>query len=269
MAVADPGLVESTFGRPVVRGPDGDVRVRDVIDRLLDAGVRVYVVGGTPRDWLSGRVSQDVDLSLDRDLSSVHGLLREAFPGIDPLVAHAERFGTLRWGDPKMGELDFNILRSYEDIQNGEMYKTTFVPRSDLAADCRMRDFSINGLYYDCRSGELLDPLGCGLDDLRTGTLRLINHPTVLAGNHRMSFRVLQFLARGYSPAPETTAYLDTQLDRDIQGMGFRLIRWITDHVIDRGGDLARFRADLEGRVREPASREVLEQVFSVLDGGR
>lgn len=265
MARPDPGLVASTFGRPVVRGPAGDVRVRDVIDRLLDAGVRVYVVGGTPRDWLSGRVSQDVDLSLDRDLSSVHGLLREAFPGIDPLVAHAVRFGTLRWGDPEMGELDFNILRSYEDIENGEIYKTTFVPRSDLAADCRMRDFSINGLYYDCRSGEVLDPLGRGLEDLRTGTLRLITHPTVLAGNHRTSLRILEFLARGYSPTPETAAYLDTHLDRDVQGMGFRLIRWITDHVTDRGGDLARFRSDLEGRVREPASREILEQVFPVL----
>jgi hypothetical protein len=268
MAIAEAGLVESTLERRVVRGPDGDIRVRDVIDRLQDAGVRVYVVGGTPRDWLSGRVSQDVDLSLDRDLSSVHGLLREAFRGIDPLVAHAERFGTLRWGDPEMGELDLNILRSYEDIKNGEIYTATFVPRSDLEADCRMRDFSINGLYYDCRSGELLDPLGCGLDDLRTGTLRLITHPTVLAVNHRTSFRILEFLARGYSPTPETVAYLDTKLDRDVQGMGFRLIRWITEHVTGRGGDLARFRSDLEGRVREPASREVLERVFSVLDGG-
>ena len=265
MAAADPGLVEATLDRRVVRGPDGDVRVRDVIDRLLDAGVRVYVVGGTPRDWLSGRVSQDVDLSLDRDRSSVHGLLREAFPGIDPLVAHARRFGTLRWGDPEMGELDLNILRSYEDIQDGELHTATFVPRNDLEADCRMRDFSINGLYYDCRSGELFDPLGCGLDDLRTGTLRLITHPTVLAGSYRTSFRILQFLARGYSPTPETTEYLDTRLDRDVQGMGFRLIRWITDHAIDRGGDLAQFRSDLEGRVREPASREVLEQVFSAL----
>ncbi len=265
MAVPDAVLVEETLGRRVV----GDITVRDVIDRLLAAGVRVYVVGGTPRDWLSGRVSKDVDLSLDRDLSSVLGILREAFRGIDPVVAHAERFGTLRWGDPEMGALDLNILRSYEDIENGDIYKTTFVPRTDLAADCRMRDFSINGLYYDCRSGELLDPLGCGLDDLRTNTLRLITHPTVLAVHHRTSFRILEFLARGYSPAPETMAYLDAWLDRDVQSMGFRLIRWITERVIDRGGDLARFRASLEERVREPASREVLEQVFQVLHGGR
>jgi hypothetical protein len=261
----DRGLVAATLERPVVQGPHGEIRVRDVTGRLEDAGIRVYVAGGTPRDWLFGQVSQDVDLSVDRDLASVHALLREAFPGMDPVVLHLERFGMLRWGDSALGELDLNILRSHEDIRDGDMFTTTFVPRSDLAADCRMRDFSINAFYYDTRSGELLDPLGCGLDDLWTRTLRLIAHPSVLAGSYRMSFRILQFLARGYRPAPETQEYLDRRLDRDVQGMGGRLRHWIAQHVVARGADLEEFRASLEARVREPASREVLVRVFTEL----
>jgi poly(A) polymerase len=261
----DREVVDATLERTIVRRPEGDVRVRDVIAALQEAGVRAWVVGGTPRDWLCGQVSQDVDLSLDRDLGSVHALLRQAFPGIDPVILHLERFGMMRWGDPALGEVDLNILRSHEDIQNGDMWTTTFVPRNDLAADCRTRDFSINAFCYDCRSGELLDPLDCGLEDLRTRTLRLIAHPAVLAGSYRMSFRILQFLARGYRPAAETLEYLDRRLDRDVQGMGVRLVYWITQHVIARGGDLAEFRADLEGRVREAASREVLDGVFAAL----
>jgi poly(A) polymerase len=262
----DPDLVAATLDRPVLHRSEGEIRVRDVIDRLQEAGIRVYVTGGTPRDWLSGQVSKDVDLSLDRDLEAVHALLRDAFPGEDPEVFRLERFGMLRWGDPELGELDLNILRSYEDIQNGEMYTTPFVPRSDLVADCRMRDFSINAFYYDCRSGDLLDPLGCGLEDLRSRTLRLIAHPSVLAGSYRMSFRILQFLARGYHPTQETLDYLDSRLDRDVQGMGpLRLRFWITQHVIGRGGDLEWFRASLERRVREPASREILDSVFAEL----
>jgi poly(A) polymerase len=263
----DRGLVDATLERPVVCGPSGEIRVRDVIGRLQEAGIRVWMAGGTPRDWLCGQVPQDVDLSLDRELASVHLLLQEAFPGTDPVVLHLERFGLLRWGDPSLGELDLNILRSPEDIQNGDMWSTVFVPRSDIAADCRTRDFSINAFYYDCQSGELLDPLACGLDDLRTRTLRLISDPAVLAGSYRMSFRILQFLARGYRPAAETAEYLDSRLDRDVQGMGPRLVYWITAHVIERGGDLAAFRSSLEARVREPASREVLGRVFAVLDG--
>jgi poly(A) polymerase len=258
----DPVLVEATLERRVVE----NIRVRDVIGCLLEAGIRVCGAGGTPRDWLLGKVPEDVDLALDRDLASVQTLLRETFQ-IEPVGFHLERFGMLRWGDPELGELDLNILRSPEDIQNGDMFATAFVPRSDLVADARMRDFSINAFYYDFGSGELLDPLDCGLDDLRTRTLRLIADPAVLAGSYRMSFRILQFLARGYQPAPVTLEYLDSRLDRDIQGMGFRLLHWITVHVIDRGGDLAELRSSLESRVREPASREILGRVFSVLDG--
>ncbi|HWM95359.1 MAG TPA: CCA tRNA nucleotidyltransferase [Thermoanaerobaculia bacterium] len=272
MLAVDRDLVEATLDRPVLRGPEGEprgeVRVRDVIGRLQDAGIRIWMTGGTPRDWLYGQVSNDVDLSLDRDLASAHALLREAFPGEDPVAFQLERFGMLRWGDPELGELDLNILRSHEDIQNGNMWTTAFVPRSDLEADCRMRDFSVNAFYYDCQSGELLDPLGVGLDDLRTRTLRLIAHPSVLAGSYRMSFRILQFLARGYHPAPETLDYLDQRLDRDVQGMGPRLYFWIKQHVIARGGDLSQFRASLEERVREPASREVLGLVFAELSPG-
>ena len=261
----DRDLVAATLQRPVLHGPSGEIRVGDVTELLESAGIRVYMAGGTPRDWLFGQVPQDVDLSLDRDLDSVHTLLLEAFPGEDPVVLHLERFGLLRWGDPELGELDLNILRSHEDIQNGEMFTTAFVPRSDLAADCRMRDFSINAFYYDTRSGVLLDPLDCGLDDLRTRTLRLIAHPTVLAGSFRMSFRILQFMARGYQPARETLEYLESHLDRDVQGMGWRLRYWISQHVVARGGDLGEFRASLEARVRDSASHEILSGVFAEL----
>jgi len=260
----DRGLVEATLDRLVVE----DVRVRDVIDCLLDARIRVCAAGGTPRDWLLGKVPEDVDLALDRDLASVQALLRERFH-VEPVGFHLERFGMLRWGDPGLGELDLNILRSPEDIQNGDMFSTAFVPRSDLVADARMRDFSINAFYYDFGSRELLDPLDCGLGDLRTRTLRLIADPAVLAGSYRMSFRILQFLGRGYHPSPETLEYLDNRLDRDVQGMGVRLLHWITVHVIDRGGDLAELRSSLESRVREPASRELIDRVFSVVDGDR
>ncbi len=263
----DRKLVAATLDRPVWRGPEGEeIRARQVIDLLLGAGVSVYVSGGTPRDWLSGQVTQDVDLSLDRDLPEVHDLLRAAFPGIDPVVLHLEKFGLLRWGDPALGELDLNILRSYEDIQNGEMYTTPFVARSDLVADCRMRDFSINAFYYDCRSELLLDPLEFGLDDLRSRTLRLIAHPTVLTGSYRMSFRILQFLDRGYHPTTETLEYLERHLDRDVQGMRWRLRGWTLQHVVARGGDLQRFQADLLARVREPASREILDMVLADLE---
>ncbi|MFP5288919.1 MAG: CCA tRNA nucleotidyltransferase, partial [Thermoanaerobaculia bacterium] len=58
----DRSLVDATLERPVLRGPAGEIRVRDVIELLQAAGIRVWIGGGTPRDWLSGQVSKDVDL---------------------------------------------------------------------------------------------------------------------------------------------------------------------------------------------------------------
>jgi poly(A) polymerase len=266
----DRGVVDATLERPVLRGPVGEIRVRDVIECLQAAGIRIWVIGGTPRDWLSGKESEkslDIDLALDRDLASAHALLREAFPGVDPVVLYREDFGMMRWGDPALCELDLNILRSYKDLEAGDIWLARFVPRSDLEEDCLTRDFSINAFYYDCQSGELLDPLGCGLEDLRTRTLRLITHPKVLAVSPRTSCRILQFLARGYQPAPETLEYLDRRLDRNVQELGaVELSMWIRQYVIARGDDLAAFRAIFERKVQEPASREILGRAFAELD---
>jgi poly(A) polymerase len=263
----DRGVVDATLERPVLHGPVGEIRVRDVIECLQAAGIRTWVAGGTPRDWLSGQVSKDIDLYMDHDPDSAHALLREAFPGVDPVVLEMKDFGMLRWGDPDLCELDLNILRSYEDIGTVDMWSTRFVPRSDLEADCRTRDFSVNAFYYDCQSGELFDPLGCGLEDLRTRTLRLITHPKVLAVHPRTSYRIIQFLTRGYQPAPETLEYLDRRLDRDVQDLGAdSLFTWISLYVIAKGDDFAAFRALFERMVREPASREILGRVFAELD---
>jgi len=45
-----------------------------------------------------------------------------------------------------------------------------------LEEDARRRDFTVNALYYDCKSGEVIDYHG-GLDDLKKRRLRMIGDP--------------------------------------------------------------------------------------------
>jgi poly(A) polymerase len=42
--------------------------------------------------------------------------------------------------------------------------------------DARRRDFTVNALYFECRSGEMIDYHG-GLADLKKRTLRIIGDP--------------------------------------------------------------------------------------------
>lgn len=256
----DPGLVDAAFERPVYRDDRHDVRVRDVIALLQAAGLRVFIVGGAPRDWLVGAPGNDIDLCVDGAVDAVLRRLEAAYPGIDALRMDNERFGVVRWGDAASGGIDINMLRSWRDIQRDDMWSTSFVPRGDLVEDAQMRDFSVNAFYYDCRERVLLDPLGCGLDDVYTKTLRLVTHPRVLDTSYRTTFRILQFLCRGYAATDGIRAHLALRADRDIQGMGERIHRWIPNHLHIDAAQRAEFRRRLYACARQPAS-------FATLDG--
>lgn len=259
----DPHLADAAFERPVYRDDRHDVRVRDVVALLQAAGMRVFIVGGAPRDWLAGAPGNDIDLCVDASVDAVLRRLETAHPGIDALRMHNERFGVLRWGDEASGGIDINMLRSWRDIQHDDMWSTTFVPRSDLVEDAQMRDFSVNALYYDCRDRVLLDPLGCGPDDVRTKTLRLVTHPRVLDTSYRTTFRILQFLCRGYAATEGVRTHLAQRADRDIQGMGERIHRWIPNHLHIDAAQRAEFRRRLYACAREPASFATLDGFFT------
>lgn len=260
----DPGLARASLEQVAYRDGDRVVRIQDVVDMLVAAGMQVYIVGGAPRDWLMGVASKDVDLAVDRSMEEVHQRLRAAFPDIDPVLGRFDRFGMMRWGDAAPGGLDLSFLRAPGDIQNDDMRTTTFVPRDDVREDALMRDFSVNAFYYACHAGGvLLDPLGCGLEDVRNKVLRVIAHPRVLDTSYRLTFRILQFLGRGYTPAPNALAHLERYADHDIQGTGARLAGWLASHFAPGSPQREEFRRRLTACAREEASHRIIEDAFA------
>ncbi|WP_371182357.1 CCA tRNA nucleotidyltransferase [Xanthomonas sacchari] len=262
-AALAPGLVETALDQPVYRDARYDVSVRDLVAVLGRAGKRVFVVGGAPRDWLTGLPGKDIDLALECGVDEALRLLREAYPDAEAAVRmRNDRFGVVRWGDPASGAVDLNILRSWRDIQGSDMWTTTFVARSDLVEDALMRDFSVNAFYYDCANQVLRDPLRCGIQDLREKSLRIIAHPHVLAASYRMTFRIAQFLSRGYSPTSNVLEYLESHADRDIQGMGVRIRRWTPEQLRVERDQQAAFKSILYAHARQTASIETLDAFF-------
>jgi hypothetical protein len=263
----DLAIVDASLAQIIYRDAEHTVRIRDVVALLQDAGFRVYVVGGACRDWLAGARTKDIDLSLDRPVEQAHEVLRRAFPRIDPVLRRFERFGMLRWGDAASGGVDLNILRSCHDIQNDDMWTTSFVARQDLHADALTRDFSINAFYYPCHGhGQLLDPLDLGLADLRQRILRLVAHRRILDTSYSTTCRIIQFLCRGYTPAPNVLEHLERHADRDIQGMGQGLLWWILGHLAEVPHEqIEQFEQRLHGCVSQDGSRTLLDRVFGDL----
>ncbi len=147
---------------------DPDLRAaQERITRKVNAaGGRALLVGGSVRDALLGRAAKDLDFEIyGLEPEALRSLLGEDF-GLD-LVGRA--FGVLKVrGLP----IDVGIPRRESKRGLGhkgfEVHSDPFMTFEDAA---RRRDFTLNALGYDPRTGEIVDPHG-GVRDLEAGVLR-------------------------------------------------------------------------------------------------
>lgn len=150
--------------------PITDPLLAATLDRLADlcrrAGGRAWVVGGAVRDALLGHPVVDLDVE-------VHGVaaaeLEELLAAHFELDAVGRAFGVLKLrGVP----VDVSLPRTESKIGLGHR---GFLVRSDphlgLEAAALRRDFTLNAIAFDPRSGVLADPLG-GRADLAARRLR-------------------------------------------------------------------------------------------------
>ena len=154
----------------------------------------VYLVGGAVRDLLLGAERADLDVVVERDARG----LAAALGG--ELVEH-ERFSTAKvaLGD----ELDIDIARARTETyaQPGALPE---VNPADVETDLGRRDFSVNAMAVSITGdAELIDPHG-GLDDLRSGVLRVL-HDGSLEDDPTRGLRGARYAARlGFKLDPGT-----------------------------------------------------------------
>ena len=161
--------------------------VRAVAAALGAAGGRVWLVGGPVRDRLRGEAVVDFDFATDLPPERVAA----ALPGVDARDANLGACKLATTGLPVV----VTTLRTEADYQDHRRPGVvTFV--TDVVADARRRDFTVNALYAAWPDGDLLDPTG-GLMDLQAGVLRMIGEPTVrFAEDALRLLRAVRFGAR-------------------------------------------------------------------------
>ncbi len=160
---------------------------------------RVWVVGGALRDELLGRpFSGEVDLVTDLDVGECAKALFAAGASSVPVIY--PRFGTAM---VRVGQTNVEIVTARRESYESESRKPR-VERATLAEDARRRDFTVNTLLRPLRGGEILDLLGCGLDDLRSRTLRTPLEPeSTFRDDPLRMLRAVRFRwALGFDPAP-------------------------------------------------------------------
>ena len=171
--------------------PDAAWRSRSGLDRLcavLGPGAARFV-GGAVRDTLLGIDVADIDLATELPPEDVLDLLRASgIKAVPTGLAH----GTITAVLPD-GPVEVTTLR--RDVATDGRHATVAFTQA-WEEDAARRDFTINALYADPRTGEVFDYFG-GVEDLAARRVRFIGDPLQrIAEDHLRILRFFRFHAR-------------------------------------------------------------------------
>lgn len=190
-------------------------KVSYIIQQLEQAGHEAYAVGGCVRDSLLGRNPDDWDVTTSATPQQVKAVFCRT---IDTGIQH----GTVTVMLEKEGfeVTTYRIDGEYEDSRHPK--EVTFT--ANLTEDLKRRDFTINAMAYNDRSG-IVDVFG-GMEDLRQGIIRCV-------GNARERFtedalrmmRAVRFSAQLGFTIDEQTRQAVTELVQTLENISAERIQ--------------------------------------------
>ena len=189
--------------------------LRDLGRVFADSGHELYLVGGSVRDALLGRLGADLDFTTDARPEYMQRMLR---PWADALWDTGIEYGTLGVGkgDRRMEITTFRA-DTYDQVSRNPEVRFG----DSLDDDLVRRDFTTNAMAVRITPdgpGEFLDPLA-GLDALRARVLDTPAAPEVSFGDDPLRMlRAARFVSQlGFTVAPrvrEAMTAMAGQLER-------------------------------------------------------
>lgn len=142
--------------------------VQQIIDRLESHGHSAYIVGGCVRDAIMGRTPHDYDICTSALPAEVLSIFSDR-----KVIETGLKHGTVTvQGDEDYYEVTtYRVDGEYTDGRHPD--EVRFV--DDVVEDLSRRDFTINAMAYNERTG-LMDPFH-GYDDIQNGLIRCVGNP--------------------------------------------------------------------------------------------
>ena len=174
-----------------------------IVRELRQAGHTALFAGGCVRDALLGRAVKDIDIATSARPDDVERL----FAGHTAAVGKS--FGVVI---VSRDGLAFEVATFRADGAYSDGRRPDAVRFTGAQEDAQRRDFTINGLFCDPVSGEVLDFVG-GRADLAAGIVRAIGDPAArFVEDHLRLLRAVRFTAvLGFRMDPATATAVRAQ----------------------------------------------------------
>lgn len=176
--------------------PEDIIHIKDV---FVKNGHKLFVVGGAVRDALLGKTPKDWDLATDATPDKVESMMLASNLKTLPT---GKQFGVIN----VFTETDeYEIATFRKDIGSGR--RPDEVEFTTIEQDVKRRDLTINALFFDINTSEIVDLVG-GIDDLKKGVVKTVGKAVDRFGEDRLRIlRAIRFAGRFGSE-------LDPQVDK-------------------------------------------------------
>lgn len=221
--------------------------VKKIISALEQNGFEAYAVGGCVRDVMLGREPKDWDITTNARPSQMKAIFHRT---IDTGITH----GTLTVMMNHVGYevTTYRIDGDYEDGRHPNNVEFT----GDLIEDLKRRDFTINAMAYNEKTG-LVDEF-CGLEDLKRGMIRCVGDPEDRFHEDALRMmRAVRFAAQLGFQIEENTAAA-------IEGMAENLKRISRERIREELAKL--ITSNHPGIIREAYRRGITKYVLPEFD---
>ncbi len=133
---------------------------------LNEAGHRVLFAGGCVRDSILKIEAKDIDIATSATPTQVQELFEKTLP-------IGAQFGVIM---VLIEKIPFEVATFRKDENYSDGRRPESVTFCDEVEDAKRRDFTINGLFYNPLTDEILDYVN-GLQDIKENLIRTIGNP--------------------------------------------------------------------------------------------
>jgi len=168
--------------------PSDIITIKDI---FVNNGHKLFIVGGAVRDALLGETPKDWDLATDAVPDKVEEMMR----GLNlRTIATGKKFGVI---NVFTDEDEYEIATFRRDVSfGGSGRRPDSVKFTTIEQDVKRRDLTINALFFDIDTNEVVDLVG-GVSDLNNGIIRTVGNADDRFGEDKLRvLRAIRFAGR-------------------------------------------------------------------------